>query len=114
MREQIRERSHDPEIAEKLIPKGYPFGVKRIPLDSGYFETFNRRTCTWSTSRTTRSRRSPRAGVQLADGTEYEVDAIVYATGFDAMTGPMNKIDIRGRGARCAISGPTDRTPTSG
>ena len=41
LHDQIREKVHDPETAELLIPKGYPFGVKRIPLDSGYFETFN-------------------------------------------------------------------------
>ena len=57
----------------------------------------------------------PEPGCVSTDGTEYEFDAIVFATGFDAMTGPLNEIDIRGPGGRrCGTSGPTARAPTSG
>jgi cyclohexanone monooxygenase len=98
MHERIRERVNDAETAEKLTPKGYPFGVKRIPLDSGYLETFNEsHVHLVEIKENPVAQITPRA-VQLADGSEYEVDVIVYATGFDAMTGPVRRIDVRGRG----------------
>ena len=96
----IREKVRDPATAELLIPKGYPFGCKRNPLDSGYFETFNRDNVHLVDVKTNPIAEITPAGVRLADGTTYELDAIVYATGFDAMTGPLNRIDIRGRGGR--------------
>ena len=100
LHDRIREKVHDPETAELLIPKGYPFGCKRNPLDSGYFETFNRDNVHLVDVKANPIAEITPAGVRLADGTEYEFDAIVYATGFDAMTGPLNRIDIRGRGGR--------------
>jgi cyclohexanone monooxygenase len=98
MHERIRERVDDPEIAEKLIPKGYPFGVKRIPLDSGYLETYNQPHVHLVEIKENPVAQITETGVQLADGTTYEVDVIIYATGFDAMTGPIRRIDVRGRG----------------
>ena len=98
--DRIREKVHDPETAELLTPKGYPFGCKRNPLDSGYFETFNRGNVHLVDVKANPIAEITPAGVRLADGTEYEFDAIVYATGFDAMTGPLNRIAIRGRGGR--------------
>jgi cation diffusion facilitator CzcD-associated flavoprotein CzcO len=100
LHDRIREKVTDPETAELLVPKGYPFGVKRNPLDSGYFETFNEPHVHLVDVRTNPIAEITPTGVRLEDGAEYEFDAIVYATGFDAMTGPMNKIDIRGRGGR--------------
>ena len=90
---------HDPETAELLIPQGYPFGCKRNPLDSGYYETFNLPHVHLVDVKSNRSRRSP---VRCPSGGRHRVRArrIVYATGFDAMTGPMDRIDIRGRGGR--------------
>ncbi len=100
LHDRIREKVSDPETAELLIPKGYPFGVKRNPLDSGYYETFNLDHVHLVDVKANPIAAITEEGVRLEDGTAYAFDAIVYATGFDAMTGPMNKIDIRGRGGR--------------
>ena len=94
----IKEKVHDPETARMLTPTGYPFGVKRVPLDSGYFETFNLPHVHLVDVKSNPIAGITPRGVKLQDGTEYELDAIVYATGFDAMTGPLTRIDIRGRG----------------
>jgi len=98
LHKKIREKVDDPETAELLIPKGYPFGCKRNPLDSGYYETFNLDHVHLVDVKSNPIASITSKGVRLKDGTEYELDAIVYATGFDAMTGPLNRIDIRGRG----------------
>jgi cyclohexanone monooxygenase len=100
LHDRIREKVRDPETARLLTPTEYPFGVKRVPLDSGYFETFNRPHVHLVDVKSNPIAQITADGVRLQDGTEYEVDAIVYATGFDAMTGPINRIDIRGRGGR--------------
>ena len=100
LHDRIREKVDDPETAELLIPKGYPFGVKRNPLDSGYFETFNEPHVHLVDVKANPIGEITPTGLRLEDGTEYEFDTIVYATGFDAMTGPLNKIDIRGRGGQ--------------
>ncbi|MEP6661168.1 MAG: NAD(P)/FAD-dependent oxidoreductase [Acidimicrobiales bacterium] len=96
----IKEKVHDPETARMLTPNGYPFGVKRVPLDSGYFETFNLPNVHLVDVKSNPIAKITSSGVKLQDGTEYELDAIVYATGFDAMTGPLTRIDIRGRGGQ--------------
>ncbi len=98
LHDRIREKVDDPETAELLIPKGYPFGVKRNPLDSGYYETFNEPHVHLVDVKSNPIAEITPTGLRLADGAAYEFDTIVYATGFDAMTGPMNRIDIRGRG----------------
>jgi cation diffusion facilitator CzcD-associated flavoprotein CzcO len=100
LHERIKEKVHDPETARMLTPTGYPFGVKRVPLDSGYFETFNLPHVHLVDVKANPIAEITRSGVKLQDGTEYELDAIVYATGFDAMTGPLTRIDIRGRGGQ--------------
>ncbi|MHA7666938.1 flavin-containing monooxygenase [Mycolicibacterium sp. HS_4_1] len=93
----IRERVNNPETAELLVPKGYAYGCKRNPLDSGYYETFNLPHVHLVDVKSNAIARLTPKGLALADGTEYELDAIVFATGFDAMTGALNRIDIRGR-----------------
>ena len=100
LHDRIREKVRDPETAELLIPRGYPFGVRRNPLDSGYFEAFNLDHVRLVDVKANPIARITPTGVRLADGDEYELDVIIYATGFDAMTGPLNRIDIRGRGGR--------------
>jgi len=97
LHERIQEKVHDPETARLLTPTAYPFGVKRVPLDSGYFETFNEPHVHLVDVRSNPIAEIVPTGVRLQDGSECELDAIVYATGFDAMTGPLNRIDIRGR-----------------
>jgi len=100
LHDRIRETVDDPQTAELLIPKGYPFGCKRNPLDSGYFETFNLPHVHLVDVKSNPIAAITEQGVRLEDGTEFALDAIVYATGFDAMTGPLNAIDIRGRGGQ--------------
>ncbi|WP_294567890.1 NAD(P)/FAD-dependent oxidoreductase [uncultured Arthrobacter sp.] len=100
LHDRIREKVEDPATAELLIPKGYPFGVKRNPLDSGYYEAFNEPHVHLVDVKSNPIAEITPTGLRLQDGTSFEFDSIVYATGFDAMTGPINKIDIRGRGGR--------------
>ena len=93
--ELIRRHVNDPAVAESLVPH-YPIGCKRLILDTGYFETFNRDNATLVDLRKNAIRRITPTGVQT-EHEHYDVDVIVYATGFDAMTGALNRIDIRGR-----------------
>jgi cation diffusion facilitator CzcD-associated flavoprotein CzcO len=96
LRARIRERVNDPEIAELLSPRDHPFFTKRPPLENGYYETFNRDNVTLVNVRKTPIQEITPTGVRTTD-VEYEVDSIVYATGFDAMTGTLFKLGIRGR-----------------
>ncbi|MBL6751056.1 MAG: NAD(P)/FAD-dependent oxidoreductase [Nevskia sp.] len=98
-RRKIRQKVRDPQVAELLCPKGYPFGAKRICADTGYFETFNRDNVSLVDIRKTPIRGLTRKGLQVGD-TEYPLDCVIFATGFDAMTGALLNIDIRGRGGR--------------
>jgi cyclohexanone monooxygenase len=97
MEDRIREKIDDPATAELLIPKGYPFGVKRVPLDSGYFETFNSPHVRLVDVSSNPVSEITSSGLRLSDGAEYTFDAIVYATGFDALTAPFTSVDVRGR-----------------
>ena len=94
-REKIREIVKDPETAELLCPKDV-FGCKRLCVDTGYFETYNRPNVKLVDISENGIERLTSKGV-VGNGTEYEVDAVVCATGFAAMTGSYEKIDIRGR-----------------
>ncbi len=96
VRARIRERVRDPDTADLLCPRDYPFAAKRICVDTGYYETFNQANVTLVDARTTPITRITATGVETTGG-EYPVDAIIYATGFDAMTGALLSIDIRGR-----------------
>jgi cyclohexanone monooxygenase len=98
-RDKILETVTDPEVAEKLIPKGYPFGGKRICVEAGFFNAFNRDNVTLVDLNEQPIARITPTGI-LAGDTEYPVDVIVFATGFDAMTGALLAIDIRGREGR--------------
>jgi cation diffusion facilitator CzcD-associated flavoprotein CzcO len=97
VRNKIRERVKDPVIAEKLVPKNHPFGTKRVPLESGYYEQFNRPNVLLVDLRESPIERITPKGVKTKDA-EYELDVIIYATGFDAVTGTLTRIDIRGEG----------------
>ena len=98
VRGKIRQIVCDPEVAEILAPKDHPIGTKRICVDTGYYETYNRPNVTLVNLRETPIGAITPTGLRLTDGTVHEVDAIVYATGFDAMTGALLAIDIGGRG----------------
>jgi cation diffusion facilitator CzcD-associated flavoprotein CzcO len=92
----VRRTVADPDIAEALSPRGYPIGCKRPVVDSYYFETFNRDNVTLVDLRKGGIERVTETGIQTAQG-NFDLDVIVWATGFDAMTGALLSIDIRGR-----------------
>lgn len=94
--ERIRQRVADPVIAEKLIPTDHGFGVQRVPLESNYFEAYNRDNVSLIDISETPIERISETGIQTANH-HYEFDIIVYATGFDAITGAFDGIDIRGK-----------------
>ncbi|WP_068178127.1 NAD(P)/FAD-dependent oxidoreductase [Mycobacterium sp. UM_CSW] len=85
----------DPKTAAALVPE-HPFACKRPIIDQGYYETFNRDNVTLVDLRTAPIREVTPAGIRT-EHDSYELDVIVYATGFDAMTGALSRIDIRGR-----------------
>ncbi len=95
-RERMSQRVKDAACAELLLPNDHPIGVKRLCLDTGYLETFNEPHVDLVNVRLHPIERITEQGVQ-AGGKEYEADALVFATGFDAMTGAINAVDIRGR-----------------
>jgi cyclohexanone monooxygenase len=96
VRSKIRETVRDQAVAEMLLPREYPIGAKRLCQDEGYFETFNRDDVTLVDIRSAPIEEITPAGIRAAGG-EYELDVIVFATGFDALTGALLAIDIRGR-----------------
>ena len=92
----IRQRVKDPEVADKLIPKDHGFGTRRVPLESGYFEAYNRdNVLLVDSSRISRSSASRRKASRRRSE-EHEFDILIYATGFDGVTGAFDRIDIRG------------------
>jgi cation diffusion facilitator CzcD-associated flavoprotein CzcO len=97
VRAKIRETVHDPATAEMLSPRDYPIGTKRPPIDTGYFETFNRDNVSLVDIRASPIEQITMNGIRTSDA-EYELDAIVFATGFDAMTGSLFKLGICGKG----------------
>lgn len=100
IREKIREKVGDPQRADLLTPNDHPFVGKRPCVDHGYFEAFNRENVELVDIRTDPIAEITPTGIALASGVEHEADVIVYATGYDAITGAMNRIDVRGRGGK--------------
>lgn len=96
VRNKIAGMVKDPELGKLLQPTTFPIGTKRICLDTGYYDTFNRDNVTLVNIRNAPIEELTPNGLITA-GKEYGFDAIVFATGFDAMTGSFEKIDIRGR-----------------
>ena len=96
VRQKIRETVQDPETAEDLCPTGHPIGVKRICVDSGYFQVFNRPNVALVNLRKEPIERFTSGGVQTS-ARHVDLDALVFATGFDAVTGALLAMDIRGR-----------------
>jgi cation diffusion facilitator CzcD-associated flavoprotein CzcO len=99
LREKIQERVDDPVTAEKLTPRDHAFGTKRVPLETNYYEAFNRDNVELVNVRDAPIQEITPTGVRTQDG-DYEFDVLVFATGFDAITGPIDNIDIRGRGGQ--------------
>jgi cyclohexanone monooxygenase len=94
VRNKIRSIVKDPVTAELLAPKDHPIGTKRLCLDTNYYETYNRDNVRLVDVRSAPIQEITEKGVRTADA-DYELDAIVFATGFDAMTGALREIDIR-------------------
>ena len=97
--ERIRQRVHDPVLAEKLIPKDHGFGIQRVPLETQYFETYNRDNVELVDSTGTPIERITPQGLTTTDRS-FEFDVIVYSTGFDSFTGAFDRIDIQGVGGQ--------------
>ncbi|MBY4108308.1 NAD(P)/FAD-dependent oxidoreductase [Rhodococcus fascians] len=99
VRDKINHIVDDPATAKLLEPHDYPIGTKRLALDTGYYETYNRPNVHLVSVREEPIRRFTAKGV-VVGATEHEFDAIVLATGFDAVTGALDRIDIRGAESR--------------
>jgi len=93
--DKIRERVKDPVTAERLIPKSHGFGTRRLPLESGYFEAYNQPNVELVDLRETPIERITATGIKTTER-DFEFDMIIYATGFDALTGAYDQIDFRG------------------
>lgn len=96
VRSKIAEIVRDPAVAKLLEPHDHPIGSKRICVDTGYYETFNRPNVTLVDIRSHSIEEILPDGLRTG-GKDYQLDSIVFGTGFDAMTGSVAKIDIRGR-----------------
>jgi cation diffusion facilitator CzcD-associated flavoprotein CzcO len=99
MRGKIRARVKDPELAKRLTPTNHGFGTRRVPLESGYYEVFNQSNVRLVDLRETPIERITPGGVKTS-AADHDVDMIIYATGFDAITGAFDRIDVRGLGGR--------------
>jgi cyclohexanone monooxygenase len=103
VRGKIRKTVRDPAVAEMLSPNSHYIGTKRLCLDTGYYETYNRDNVTLVDVKTAPIKEITSRGIRTGAG-EYQLDAIIFATGFDAMTGALLDMDIRG------VSGKTLKT----
>lgn len=100
VRAKMRARLQDPELIDLLVPTDYGFGTHRVPLETRYLEVYHRDNVRAVNVRDNAIKRIVPEGVELADGTVYELDVIILATGFDAGSGALTRIDIRGRDGR--------------
>jgi cyclohexanone monooxygenase len=99
VRSKIRSIVKDPRVAEKLCPTDHPIGAKRISLDSGYYDTYNRPNVTLVDIRSSPITAITATGLSTHDAA-YDFDILIFATGFDAVTGPLLRMDIRGKGGQ--------------
>jgi cation diffusion facilitator CzcD-associated flavoprotein CzcO len=100
IKRKIRKTVKDPLVAEKLMPTGHAYGTKRQPLDSNYYETFNKDNVLLVDAKIDGAIEQITEKGILAGGKEYEFDIIVFATGFDPFTGAMKSLNLKGRGGR--------------
>lgn len=97
VRAKIREIVQNPDVAAKLTPTDHAIGTKRICVDTDYYATFNRDNVALVDARATPIQRITKTGIETTEG-HYPLDSIVFATGYDAVTGALTRIDIRGCG----------------
>jgi (2,2,3-trimethyl-5-oxocyclopent-3-enyl)acetyl-CoA 1,5-monooxygenase len=95
----IRERVKDPKVADKLIPKDHGFGLKRVPMETNYYEAFNQPNVHLVDLLEDSIQRMTPNGIET-ENTTYDLDMIIYATGFDAIIGGIKQMDIRGIGGK--------------
>ncbi|MFE1597606.1 flavin-containing monooxygenase [Methylobacterium sp. ID0610] len=100
VRGKMREELKDPTLCELLIPTDYGFGTHRVPLERGFLRTFHRPNVSLVSVKDNPIAAITPKGLRLADGTEHALDVLILATGFDAGTGALTRIDIRGREGR--------------
>jgi len=100
VRKKMRARLKDPRLCEALIPSDYGFGTHRVPLETDYLEAYHRPNVELIKVKENPITRITPDGIQLADGAVHELDVIILATGFDAGSGALTRIDIRGRDGR--------------
>jgi len=98
IRRKIRKTVKDPAVAERLMPKNHYYGTKRQPLDTNYYETYNRDNVRLVDAATDGAIEEITEDGIRAGGKDYAFDIIVFATGFDAMTGPFKALNLKGRG----------------
>jgi cation diffusion facilitator CzcD-associated flavoprotein CzcO len=91
----IRQRVKDPKTAEMLIPRNHGFGTRRVPLETRYYEVYNQPNVRLVDSKATPIRRITPTGIETSEES-FDFDVIIYATGFDALTGAFDRIDVRG------------------
>ncbi|MFY0611865.1 MAG: NAD(P)/FAD-dependent oxidoreductase [Hyphomicrobiaceae bacterium] len=97
--DKIRQRVNDPDVAEMLIPKDHGFGTRRVPQETHYYEVYNQPNVKLVSMLEHPIEQITPTGVRTS-AQEYEFDIIIYATGFDAVTGTFDRIDIRGAGGQ--------------
>jgi cation diffusion facilitator CzcD-associated flavoprotein CzcO len=107
----MRSRVRDPKVAEKLIPRDHGFGVQRLPLETQYLEAYNRDNVHLVDISETPLVRVTETGLRTT-ARDYEFDIIVYATGFDAITGAYDLIDVRGIGGE-TLAGKWKHAPST-
>ncbi|KAK5048210.1 hypothetical protein LTR84_005880 [Exophiala bonariae] len=100
MENKIRQRVNDPVVAERLIPKNHGFGTRRVPLESGYFESFNRSNVHLVDIKETPIDKITPSGILTSEGTQYDLDVLIFATGFDAITGAFSAINWHAKDGR--------------
>jgi len=100
VREKMRARLKDDRLCDVLIPKDYGFGTHRVPLETNYLEVYLRPNVEVVPVQDNPIAKLRPEGIELADGTVHELDVVIMATGFDAGTGALTRIDIRGRDGR--------------
>ncbi|KAK2616168.1 hypothetical protein QQS21_000800 [Conoideocrella luteorostrata] len=103
MADKIRQRVNDPAVADSLIPT-HGYGMRRVPLESGYFEAFNQSNVHLVDLQKTPIKQVTSSGVTTSDGRRHELDVLIYATGFDAITGAFSAIEWQAKHARPLIA----------
>ncbi|PTD08452.1 2-oxo-Delta(3)-4,5,5-trimethylcyclopentenylacetyl-CoA monooxygenase [Fusarium culmorum] len=104
MADKIRQRVNNPAVAESLIPKNHGFGTRRVPLESGYFEAYNKPNVHLVDLQKTPIDRATAPGILTSDGKEHKLDVLICATGFNAITGAFSAIEWHGKNERPLIA----------